>query len=137
MVGGDLKGFFHALTECKRGNDHNKLTPALLLVPLEQRIDIPIPFDEAAYHLPAKTLTTASTASVWYCCILKLNFILVVHLLLQHKKAVKIALVQAVLYQPVFFILGFCVELCLLGADFTGAGQQLFAVKFQKTVQTP
>ena len=51
MVGGDLKGFFHALTDCNRGNDHNKLTPAVFLVQLEHGFDVDIGFAGAGFHL--------------------------------------------------------------------------------------
>ena len=51
MVGGDLKRLFHALTDRNGGNDHNKLTPAVLLVQLEHRFDVDIGFTGAGFHL--------------------------------------------------------------------------------------
>ena len=51
MVGGDLKGFFHALTDRNGGNDHNKLTPAVFLVQLEHGFDVDIGFTSAGFHL--------------------------------------------------------------------------------------
>ena len=51
MVGGDLKRLFHALTDRNGGNDHNKLTPAVLLVQLEHGFDIDIGFACAGFHL--------------------------------------------------------------------------------------
>ena len=55
MVGGDLKGLFHALTDRNRGNDHNKLAPAVLLVQLEHGFDVDIGFASAGFHLNVQT----------------------------------------------------------------------------------
>ena len=57
MVGGDLKRLFHALTDRNGGNDHNKLTPAVLLVQLEHRFDIDIGFAGAGFHLNVQAAT--------------------------------------------------------------------------------
>ena len=57
MVGGDLKGFLHALTDCNRGNDHNKLAPAVLLVQLEHGFDVDIGFAGAGFHLNVQAAT--------------------------------------------------------------------------------
>ena len=51
MVGGDFKGLFHALTDRNRGNDHNKLAPAVFLVQLEHSFDVDIGFAGAGFHL--------------------------------------------------------------------------------------
>ena len=57
VVCGDFKGFFHALTDRNRRNDHNKLAPAVLLVQLEHRLDIDIGLARAGFHFNIKAAT--------------------------------------------------------------------------------
>ena len=57
VVCGDLKGFFHALTDRNRGNDHDELAPAVLLVQFEHRLDIDIGFARAGFHFNIKAAT--------------------------------------------------------------------------------
>ena len=57
VVCGDLKGLLHALTDRNRGNDHNKLAPAVLLVQLEHRLDIDIGLARAGFHFNIKAAT--------------------------------------------------------------------------------
>ena len=57
VVGGDLKGLLYALTDCNRGNDHDKLTPTVLLVQLEHRLDIDIGLARAGFHFNIKAAT--------------------------------------------------------------------------------
>ena len=57
MFGGDLKGFFHALTDRNGGNDHNKLAPAVFLVQLEHGFDVDIGFAGAGFHLNVQAAT--------------------------------------------------------------------------------
>ena len=54
VVCGNLKGLLHTLTDRNRGNDHNKLAPAVLLVQLEHRLDVDIGFARAGFHLNIK-----------------------------------------------------------------------------------
>ena len=57
VVCGDFEGLLYALTDCNRGNDHDKLTPTVLLVQLEHRLDIDIGFARAGFHFNIKAAT--------------------------------------------------------------------------------
>lgn len=65
MVGGDLKGFFHALTDRNRGNDHNKLAPAVFLVQLEHGFDVDIGFAGAGFHLNVQAAAPHVVYQLW------------------------------------------------------------------------
>ena len=55
VVGGDLKGLLHALTDRNGGNDHDELAPAVLPVQLEHRLDVDIGLARAGLHLNIQT----------------------------------------------------------------------------------
>ena len=57
VVCGDFEGLLYALTDRNRGNDHNKLAPAVLFVQLEHRLDIDIGLARAGFHFNIKAAT--------------------------------------------------------------------------------
>ena len=65
MVGGDFKGLLHALTDCNRGNDHNKLAPAVFLVQLEHGFDVDIGFAGAGFHLNVQAAAPHVVYQLW------------------------------------------------------------------------
>ena len=54
----DLKRFIHTLTDGNTGHDHDKLTPAVMLVQLIHGLDIGVGFADTCFHLNGKVIVS-------------------------------------------------------------------------------
>ena len=127
MVGGDFKGFFHALTDRNRGNDHNKLAPAVFLVQLEHGFDVDIGFAGAGFHLNVQ----AATPHVVYQLRGELDIVLALQgvdvlqkliIRKRHSLVFITGIVQQIFQFHLFRVIGECQKTQLLRLLVQGAG---------------
>ena len=65
MVGGNFKGFFHALSDSDGRNNNNELTPAVFFIQLEHRLDINIGLTGTSLHFNIKAAPAQIFHKIW------------------------------------------------------------------------